>query len=180
MKYLLLCFLPFAIFANPAQVMIEARFIEDDEAFTEKALVVGPEVVKSYLKGLDEGADILSAPKITVLSGQEGRIEIVDEQQQGVTLTVTATVSDDRKSVTLDAHPKVVEGNMTREVHSMVILPDTHSIVLGGMQSEHVVQVDDRVPVLSAIPILGRLFRSEHEHRAARYLTVVLTATVVE
>jgi Flp pilus assembly secretin CpaC len=178
MRYLLLLLLPFANFAN--EVMIEARFIEDDSPFTEAPLVIGPEVVTGYLTELGHGTDVLSAPKITVPAGQKGRIKIGEENGNGVFFAVTARVSDDRKAIALDLHAKVVEGDSIRETRSSVTMPDGHTVALGGMSSEDILRVSDRLPLLGALPVLGRLFRHDRELRRIRHLTVLVSARLLQ
>src|SRR6185295_1954750 len=48
-----------------------------------------------------------------------------------------------------------------RQVTTSAIVWDGQTIVLGGLISENVVRVKDKVPVLGDLPFVGRLFRSE-------------------
>jgi general secretion pathway protein D len=54
------------------------------------------------------------------------------------------------------------------------------TVVMGGMISEERIEVDDRVPFLGDIPIIGRLFRSTFENSEKRNLLIFVTARLVD
>lgn len=196
------------------------------------------------------GADLLSAPRVTVLSGSEALITIAQEMRYpqsfgeiqsqvgsgrttgdgssgsagvaitagtpkdfttrnvGMELRVTPTVEEDDRSISLELDPKVTEfdgfveyggpsiaisGGRTvtvppgffqpvfsvREVNTRVTIWDGATIVMGGLTREEVKNVDDKVPVLGDIPLLGRLFRSRGKSTQKRNLLIFVTATLV-
>jgi general secretion pathway protein D len=195
------------------------------------------------------GSDLLSEPKVTVLSGNTASIVVAQEfrypdsyseaQSQvssggtggggtagvgatitaatpqdfqtrnvGVELTVTPTVEEDDYSISLDLNPRVTEFEgfveyggqnvavsgstiirtpsgifqpifTTRSVQTRATVWDGATIVLGGLTREEVRRVNDRVPVLGNIPLLGRLFRSEGESSTKRNLLIFVTANLV-
>ena len=51
---------------------------------------------------------------------------------------------------------------------------------MGGMITESRVEVDDKVPVLGDIPLVGRLFRSSYEQSEKRNLLIFVTARLVD
>lgn len=195
-----------------------------------------------------QGTDLLSAPKVTVLSGNPANIVVAQElrypqsfgeiQSQvgssnssgssgsagvtvtagtprdfttrnvGVELRVTPTVEEDDYSISLDLNPKVTEFEgfveyggpslaissgktvtvppgfyqpifSVREVSTKVTLWDGATLVMGGLTREEVREVDDRVPILGSIPILGRAFRSKGESAQKRNLLIFVTANLV-
>ena len=63
-----------------------------------------------------------------------------------------------------------------REVSTNVTIFDGATVVLGGLTREEVVKVDDAVPLLSDIPLVGRLFKSKGESRQKRNLMIFVTA----
>ena len=193
------------------------------------------------------GTELLSAPKLTVLSGNPATITVAQElrypqsygqiQSQvgtgsvsgggsagvsitsgtpqefttrnvGVELKVTPTVEEDDYSVSLDLNPKVTEfegfveyggpsvaisGGTTvtvppgfyqpifavREVTTKVTIWDGATLVMGGLTREDVKKVNDKVPVLGSLPVVGRLFRSEGESSTKRNLLIFVTANLV-
>jgi general secretion pathway protein D len=66
-----------------------------------------------------------------------------------------------------------------REVSTRVTLWDGATLIMGGLTREEVKRVDDRVPVLGSIPVLGRLFRSKGESTQKRNLLIFVTANLV-
>lgn len=211
--------------------------------------IVGEFDVQAVIRALAQksGTELLSAPKLTVLSGNPATITVAQElrypqsygqiQSQvgtgsvsgggsagvsitsgtpqefttrnvGVELKVTPTVEEDDHSVSLDLNPKVTEfegfveyggpsvaisGGTTvtvppgfyqpifavREVTTKVTIWDGATLVMGGLTREDVKKVNDKVPVLGSLPVVGRLFRSEGESSTKRNLLIFVTANLV-
>ncbi len=207
---------------------------------------IGSYDLSIFLKAIEQnsGADLMSAPSLTVLDGKTAIVKIAqllrypqsygDVQAQvsaasqtggdavaitagtpqdftvqdvGVTLEVTPTVGAD-DSIALNLKPKVVEfegfveyggtsiaisGNTTvsvpsgffqpifttREVTTDVTVFDGATVVIGGLTREEVKTVNDKVPVLGDIPLLGNAFRSNSKSTVKRNLTVFVTANLV-
>jgi general secretion pathway protein D len=68
----------------------------------------------------------------------------------------------------------------TRRVTTNVTVYDGNTVVIGGLIKEDVQHVNDKVPILGDVPILGRLFRSESEERKKRNLMVFVTARLID
>jgi general secretion pathway protein D len=66
-----------------------------------------------------------------------------------------------------------------REVSTKVTLWDGATLVMGGLTREEVKKVEDKVPVLGDVPLLGRLFRSRGESSQKRNLLIFVTANLV-
>ena len=198
------------------------------------------------------GSDLLSAPRVTVLSGSQAVITVAQEMRYpqafgeiqsqvgtgrtttdeggggsagvtitsgtpqdfttrnvGVELRVTPTVEEDGQSISLELNPRVTEfegfieyggpsiaisGGRTvtvppgffqpifsvREVSTRVTLWDGATIVMGGLTREEVKKVEDKVPILGSLPLIGRAFRSKGESTQKRNLLIFLTATLVD
>jgi general secretion pathway protein D len=196
------------------------------------------------------GSDLLSAPRVTVLSGSEAVITVAQEMRYpqafggiqsqvgsgrttgdgssgsagvaitagtpqefttrnvGVELRVTPTVEEDDHSISLELNPKVTEfegfieyggpsiaisGGRTvtvppgffqpifsvREVSTHVTIWDGATIVMGGLTREEVKKVEDKVPILGDIPLLGRIFRSKGKSSQKRNLLIFVTASLI-
>lgn len=211
--------------------------------------IIGEFDVNAIVRALSQqsGTELLSAPKLTVLSGNPATITVAQElrypqsygqiQSQvgtgsisgggsagvsitsgtpqefatrniGVELRVTPTVEEDNRSVSLDLNPKVTEfegfveyggpsvaisGGTTvtvppgfyqpifavREVSTRVTLWDGATLVMGGLTREDVKKVNDKIPVLGSVPIIGRLFRTKGESTQKRNLLIFVTANLV-
>ncbi|QIF05683.1 Amuc_1098 family type IV pilus outer membrane protein [Roseimicrobium sp. ORNL1] len=68
----------------------------------------------------------------------------------------------------------------TRKVTTAVTVWDGQTVAMGGLIREDVQQVDDKVPILGDIPILGRLFQSKAEDHYKRNLMVFVTASLID
>ena len=128
-------------------------------------------------------------------------------QEVGVTLEVTPTVAAD-DSIALNLKPKVTEFEgfveyggtsiaisgdttvsvpsgffqpifSTREVTTDVTVFDGATVVIGGLTREEVKTVDDKVPVLGSIPLIGAAFRSSGKTIQKKSLMVFVTANLV-
>jgi general secretion pathway protein D len=204
--------------------------------------------VSATIRALSQksGTDLLSAPKVTVLSGNPANIVIAQElrypqsygeiqsevgsggdgggaagvtitagtpleftmRNVGVELKVTPTVEEDDYSISLDLNPKVTEFEgfveyggqsvaisggttvtvpsgfyqpifSTREVTTKVMVWDGATLVMGGLTREEVKKVNDKVPVLGDIPLIGRAFRSSGETTSKRNLLIFVTANLI-
>lgn len=212
--------------------------------------MIGEFDVSAVVRALSRktGSDLLSAPKITVLSGNPAQITVAQElrypqsysdiqsevgrgsssdasSSAGVTITagtpqdfttrnigvelrVTPTVEEDDYSISLEMNPRVTEFEgfveyggpsiaisggttvtvpsgffqpifSTREVTTKVTIWDGATLVMGGLTREEVKKVNDKVPVLGNLPVVGRMFRSEGETSAKRNLLIFVTANLV-
>ncbi len=213
--------------------------------------VVGEFDVSAVIRALaqKQGTDLLSSPRITVLSGNPATITVAQElrypqsygeiQSQvgsgsgtgtgisaagvtitsgtpqefatrniGVELKVTPTVEDDDYSISLDLNPRVTEFEgfveyggpsiaissgvtvkvppgfyqpifSVRDISTRVMIWDGATLVMGGLTREEVKKVDDKVPFLGDLPLVGRLFRSKGESAQKRNLLIFVTANLV-
>jgi len=59
-------------------------------------------------------------------------------------------------------------------------LPDGQTLFMTGATIDQPVMTKDKIPVLGDIPLVGRLFRSEHEGVIQKRLFVLITATRID
>ncbi len=210
---------------------------------------IGEFDVNAIVRALSQksGTELLSAPRLTVLSGNPATITVAQEMRYpqsygqiqsqvgtgsisgggsagvsitsgtpqefttrniGVELRVTPTVEEDNRSISLDLNPKVTEfegfveyggpsvaisGGTTvtvppgfyqpifavREVTTRVTLWDGATLIMGGLTREDVKKVNDKVPILGSVPLIGRLFRTKGESTQKRNLLIFVTANLV-
>ncbi len=67
-----------------------------------------------------------------------------------------------------------------RSLQSRVRLLDGETVGLGGLISESVQMVDDKVPGLGDMPVVGRLFRSEASQKIKFNLVIFCTVRIIE
>ena len=68
----------------------------------------------------------------------------------------------------------------TRDVVTSVEIWDGQTVVLGGLISENLQKIDDKVPFLGDIPLVGRLFRTKTTVRNKRNLLIFVTARLID
>ncbi|MDR1590787.1 MAG: hypothetical protein LBR92_02200, partial [Puniceicoccales bacterium] len=189
------------------------------------------------------GSDLMSAPKLTVLSGKTAKITVAQEfiypktygeissevgtgdaNSAGVTITagtpsdfetrnvgvemnVTPTV-EENNCISLQLAPKVTEfegfveyGGRSiaisgstradlppgfyqpifskREIQTEVTIYDGATVVMGGLTREEIKEVNDKVPLLGDIPLIGKLFRSKGETNQKKNLLIFVTANIL-
>ena len=66
-----------------------------------------------------------------------------------------------------------------RKVSTSVTIFDGATVIIGGLVREEIKTVNDRIPILGNIPLLGNLFRSNAESYSKRNLLIFVTANIV-
>ena len=67
-----------------------------------------------------------------------------------------------------------------RQVLANVIVWDGQTVVLGGLITEDVTKVKDKVPFLGDLPLVGRLFRSESSQTKKKNLVIFVTPRIID
>ena len=67
-----------------------------------------------------------------------------------------------------------------RSVDTSLAIYDGYTVAVGGLMREDVQIVEDRVPILGDIPVIGRLFQSEAENRIKSNLIIFVTAEIID
>jgi general secretion pathway protein D len=67
----------------------------------------------------------------------------------------------------------------TRKVETSVSIFDGQTVVLGGLMREDVQKIEDKVPLLGDVPLVGRLFRSSVDQHLKRNLVIFVTARLI-
>jgi len=80
----------------------------------------------------------------------------------------------------IGASPYLVPIFSKRSLQSRVRLLDGETVGLGGLIAESVQEVDDKVPGLGDVPLLGRLFRSEASQKVKFNLVIFCTVRIIE
>jgi general secretion pathway protein D len=133
-----------------------------------------------------------------------------ETREVGVILEVLPTVSPEGQMISLELSPEVVteptwrnygstytsfdqNGNMieqtlnmeqpffhSRRLRTSLLIYNGATVVMGGMITELRNSVDDKIPFLGDIPVIGRLFRSKYDHSEKRNLLIFVTARLVD
>jgi type IV pilus assembly protein PilQ len=147
---------------------------------------------------------IISSPKLIAANNQPAYIESGQEipyqekTQSGATNTVF------KKAVlSLKATPSVLSANkltlnlhlnqdkvsdisvngvpaiQTQQMQTQVTLNSGETVVLGGIYEYSTIENNTSIPGLSAIPLLGNLFRSKHTEVARKELIILVTPRII-
>ncbi len=139
---------------------------------------------------------------------QETTVTPTDFQTRevGVLLTVLPEVSPDGNMINLTMQPQVVTeptwyqygstvrradgSEMTlnmpqpffhvRSLNTQISIYDGATVVMGGLITEELTKVNDKIPLLGDIPVLGMLFRSKSEKSVKKNLLIFVTAKLVD
>lgn len=68
----------------------------------------------------------------------------------------------------------------TRRVNSALTIYDGYTVAIGGLMREDVQNVEDKVPVLGDIPLVGRLFQTKAERRIKSNLIIFVKAQIID
>ncbi|HKL76479.1 MAG TPA: secretin N-terminal domain-containing protein [Halanaerobiales bacterium] len=189
--------------SNPENNLPTIEFIKDPMGQIEGITGTWPDYI-SALKS--EGkAETLANPRLMTLNGEEGNM-LIGEQipvkgidaegklnityiEAGINLNFTPWITKENY-IELEVTPKVsslgeelYEGFpaiRTREVTTKLRLKDGQSFAIAGLIQEDVKNSERKVPLLSEIPILGKLFRYDTDNTEKTELVIFITPRIVE
>lgn len=159
------------------------------------------------LRMLEEQGDakLLANPQITTLSGQPANIFVGDRVpvvldspdgtrtmeflESGINLKVTPRISED-DYITILVQPEVstfiwradtpYPQIRTREAETTVRVKNGQPFVLGGLLQEQENETIKRIPFLSQLPVLGKLFQWKESKQTQTEMTIFLIPRIVE
>lgn len=156
----------------------------------------------------DNNAELLAAPRITVINNQKASIEITEEFPYnqltgfdqfgnpeysvqflniGINLVVTPNIRPGNV-VSMELAPEVsyqqgenigIPIKAVRKAVTHVSTHDGKSIVIGGLMSNKKLKTVQKVPLLGSIPVLGRLFRSDKDTYSKVELLIFVTPYII-
>ena len=127
---------------------------------------------------------------LTTTAGNAGTIATTQVQsfQTGVTLDITPLVDADG-GITVALHPVVnsligvsaagLPEISTRDTQTTVHLRDNETLVIGGLIQENETRNTTKIPIVSDIPLIGRVFRNEQVNNSRNELIIVVTPHLV-
>ena len=235
-------------FMNTANTtFLDAKNV-DDALLSVSSVLTNPELgFVLHMLSQQANTDLLSAPKVVTMNGEEAIIKVVreyiypteyeikenemdsgdsdniqvsypsvepqnfDMREVGVILQVVPQVSEDGQMISLQLNPQIISGPEwkdygfdypvsmggsgevktlhlemaqpifeVRSVSTKISIYNGATVVMGGMITENRNEVNDKVPFLGDIPLIGRLFRSTYEASEKRNLLIFVTARMVD
>ena len=116
--------------------------------------------------------------------------QTVQRQDVGLTLKVTPQINEG-SAIQLEIENEISSINVTasagasdlvtnkRVIKTAVMVEDGNTIVLGGLLEEDLQQVEEKVPLLGDIPLLGALFRANSTTKSKKNLMVFLRPVIL-
>ncbi|MCG8434041.1 MAG: type II secretion system protein GspD, partial [Gammaproteobacteria bacterium] len=121
--------------------------------------------------------------------GSVNPFQTIQRQEVGVTLKVTPKINEgdavimkieqEVSSISQGAQGAVDLITNKRTINTNVIAEDGEIIVLGGLIDDNLLESEQRVPVLGAIPVLGNLFRFRTSKKVKRNLMVFMRPQIL-
>ncbi|MCP4492943.1 MAG: type II secretion system secretin GspD [Gammaproteobacteria bacterium] len=116
--------------------------------------------------------------------------QTIERQDVGVSLkvrpqinegnTITMEIEQEVSSVNRSASSAVDLETDKRSIKTTVQLEDGELLVLGGLISDDINEIEQKIPVLGDIPILGALFRYSNTAKEKNNLMVFIRATIIK
>lgn len=165
--------------------------------------------ISIFIRALEQITDVtvLANPKILALNKQKGEV-IVGRRDGYLTTTITETTAVqsvefletgtrlifrpyvyDDNTIRMEIHPEDSTGGVTAanlpfkqttEVTTNIIVPDGHTILIGGLFREVNNSTRSQVPVLGNIPVAGALFRSTNDELNREEIVILLTVRIIK
>ena len=150
----------------------------------------------------NQQAQIMVGSNIPIITGQstseasstQTPFTTYQREDIGITLKITPQINSD-KSVQLDIVQEVQTVANTantalssasdivtnkRSIRTKVVIKNDRTLVLGGLISNELGSVDNKVPILGDMPLIGRLFRSTSTTTTKENLMVFIHPVVID
>ncbi len=96
------------------------------------------------------------------------------------TISMQVAPSLSTQTVTIGANGLPTSTNKTQSVNAFRRLRNGETMVVGGFINRQVSETDDRVPLLSSLPIVGRLFQQKSKTSRGSEILIFITPTIVD
>ena len=134
-------------------------------------------------------ARILVGKKIPLIVSDEAGNPITEMTKVGIGLRVTPHVNSDN-TITMDLYPEIselsaqatVQGGVIisiSEADTRVVVADGETAVIGGLINEVESSIENGVPLLMDIPVLGNLFKFKNQTTKKRELVIFVTPKII-
>lgn len=139
----------------------------------------------------NEEAEIVVGSNVPFVTGTQlsannnNPFQTIEREDIGLTLKVTPQINDGN-TIKMDLEQEVSNVNTTaltgaadittnvRSIKTTVLVEDGQTLVLGGLIDDQFTDVEERVPLLGDIPVLGHLFRYRSTTKNKRNLMIFL------
>jgi MSHA biogenesis protein MshL len=94
--------------------------------------------------------------------------------------TITRLLSDASDPTPALVVPNKVPQTSTREMESVLKVENNQIAVLGGLMEDQINNLDDHVPFLASIPLIGNLFKNKNDTTTKTELVIFLRPVVIK
>ncbi|MEG0427007.1 MAG: type II and III secretion system protein, partial [Akkermansia sp.] len=91
-------------------------------------------------------------------------------------------VGSDGKPVSITLTDNRIEQPIfsTRRVTTKLYIYDGHTVAIGGLITENVQTIEDKVPIFGDLPFVGRFFRGNSENHLKKNLMIFVTGQIID
>lgn len=139
-------------------------------------------------------ADVIPFPTGSVVGDAGVTVQTIDRQPVGIRLAITPQISEgDFLNLNIYTEVSAIApspadlntaefgiATNTRTADSSVIVKNGQTIVIGGLVQDRKSIIQNRVPLLGSIPILGNLFKFKQNQSQKINLMILLTPRIIE
>lgn len=147
----------------------------------EASISVGQEV--PFITGSFTNTSVDSA------DGQVNPFQTINREEVGILLKVTPKINEgDSVILTISQEVSALLGQAAgasdlitskRTLNTQVMVQDNDVLVLGGLITDDMMEVEDRVPGLGDIPVFGNLFKTRSNRKVKRNLMVFIRPRIL-
>jgi general secretion pathway protein D len=140
-------------------------------------------------------ADVIPFPTGTTVGETGVTVQTIDRQPVGIRLAITPQISEgDFLNLNILTEVSAIRetpvsglntqdfgiATTTRTADSSVVVKNGQTIVIGGLVQDRESTLENKVPILGDVPILGRLFKFHQKSSSKINLMILLTPRIVE
>jgi general secretion pathway protein D len=139
-------------------------------------------------------ADVIPFPTGSVVGDAGVTVQTIDRQPVGIRLAITPQISEgDYLNLNIYTEVSAISpapadlntaefgiATNTRSADSSVVVKNGQTIVIGGLVQDRESTIQNKVPLLGDIPILGNLFKFKRYERNKINLMILLTPRIIE
>jgi hypothetical protein len=175
-----------SVFTNSLMATLNAL-----EATSQADIVTNPQLVaqdggQAQLRSIREEWFMMSDNQADMYGYSRAELQKIES---GTTLTITPRIGDSNDitlELAVEVSSSVAKGRENdlpivtrRQAKNKVTLKNGGTVAVAGLTENRTTSVDQRVPVLGSIPLVGRLFRNNNDDKETREIAVFVTATLI-
>ena len=144
----------------------------------------------------NEEAEIIVGSNVPFVTGQQlsanndNPFQTIERRDIGLTLKVRPQINDGN-TIKMELEQEVSDVNATavtgasdittsvRSIKTTVLVEDGQTLVLGGLIDDSITDVEEKIPLLGDIPVLGRLFRYRSTQKSKQNLLIFLHPVIM-